>query len=276
SKTKPKAADAKDADVDTEHIFGFIEGSDIGDAGEKEGEAVSSARLGKGSGFYAANSTALFYKYSPVDHFRIAPVISFASHNIENVPGLDNKAQWTLEGTGVELRYRLWDREKAPFGITLSALPHYNRVDAGAGLPVEQYGIEAAALLDKELISNLLFAAVNFSYEPEWTRKRPSIEWDRESTFGVGAAFSVKLSSGLFAGAEARYFRKYEGTGLNTFVGEALFVGPTVFMKLSKKWFASAAWNVQVAGHAVGEPGSLDLINFEKHEIRVRVGVDLN
>src|SRR5829696_10182298 len=77
SKTKPKAADAKDADIDTEHIFGFIEGSDIGDAGEKEGEAVSSARLGKGSGFYAANSTALFYKYSPVDHFRIAPVISF-------------------------------------------------------------------------------------------------------------------------------------------------------------------------------------------------------
>jgi hypothetical protein len=273
---KAKPDDGKSADVDTEHIFGFTEGSDIGGAGEKEAEIETFGHFGKRTGLYAATSTALIYKYSPADHVRIAPFIAFASHNIGNVPGLDNRSQWMFEASGAELRYRLSDREKGPVGITLSATPVYSRVDAGSGAPVEQYGVEATVLIDKELIPNRLFAAVNISYEPEWTRMRPGVGWERDSTFGVGGALSVKLYSGLFVGAEARYFRKYEGTGLNTPVGDALFVGPSVFMKLSKQWFASAAWNTQVAGHAVGGPGHLDLINFERHEIRLRLGVDLN
>src|SRR4051794_11144752 len=46
-------------EVDTEHIFGFTEGSDIGDAGEREVEAQSFLRFGKQSGVYNASSTAL-------------------------------------------------------------------------------------------------------------------------------------------------------------------------------------------------------------------------
>ena len=271
-----KQAQGGQSDVDSEHIFGFTEGSDIGDKGDREAEVENFGRFGKRTGFYAATSTQFLYKYSPADHVRIAPFISFASHNIRNVPGLDNKAQWTFEGAGAELRYRLWDREKAPLGITLSAVPVFSRVDAGSGLPVEQYGVEASALIDKELIANRLFGAINISYEPEVTRPRPGTEWERDSTLGIGAALSAQLWSGFFAGGEARYFRKYEGSGLNSLAGDALFVGPSVFMKLSKKWFASAAWNMQVAGHAVGEPGRLDLTNFERHEIRLRFGVDLN
>ena len=265
-----------DSDVDSEHIFGFTEGSDIGDKGDKEAEVENFGRFGKRTGFYAATSTQFLYKYSPVDNVRIAPLMSFASHSISNVPGLDNKAHWTFEGAGAELRYRLWDREKAPVGITLSAVPVVSRIEAGSGLPVEQYGIEMSALIDKELIANRLFGAINISYDPAVTRPRPGTEWERDSTLGVSAALSTQLWSGFFAGGEARYFRKYEGTGLNTFAGDALFVGPSIFAKLSKKWFASAAWNMQVAGHAVGEPGRLDLTNFERHEIRLRVGVDLN
>lgn len=271
-----KKQDEKSEDVDTEHIFGFTEGSDIGDAGEKEAEVETFGRFGKRTGLYAATSTAFIYKYSPADHVRIAPFIAFASHNISNVPGLDNRSQWNFEGSGAEFRYRLWDREKAPVGITLSAVPVYSRIDAGNGAPVEQYGIETSALIDKELIPNQLFGAINISYEPEWTRMRPGVEWERDSTFGIGGALSAQIYSGFFVGGEARYFRKYEGTGLNTFAGDALFLGPSVFAKLSKNWFASAAWNMQVAGHAVGGPSNLDLTNFERHEIRLRLGVDLN
>lgn len=269
-------SNGKHDEVDTEHIFGFTEGSDIGDAGDKEAEVETFGRFGKRFGSYAATSTQFLYKYSPADHVRVAPFVSFATHHISNIPGLDNRSHWTFEGSGAELRYRLWDREKAPVGITLSAIPVFSRVDAGSGAPVEQFGVEASALIDKELIPNRLFAAVNFSYEPEWTRIRPGVEWERDSTFGVGGALAVPVYPGFFVAGEARYFRKYEGTGLNTFVGDALFIGPSVFTKLSKKWFASAAWNLQVAGHAVGEPGRLNLTNFERHEIRIRLGVDLN
>ncbi|HKH00119.1 MAG TPA: hypothetical protein VKB08_05280, partial [Bradyrhizobium sp.] len=211
-KTAPaEKSNGKHDEVDTEHIFGFTEGSDIGNAGDKEAEVETFGRFGKRFGSYAATSTQFLYKYSPADHVRVAPFVSFATHHISNVPGLDNRSHWTFEGSGAELRYRLWDREKAPVGITLSAVPVFSRVDAGSGAPVEQFGVEASALIDKELIPNRLFAAVNFSYEPEWTRIRPGVEWERDSTFGIGGALAVRAYPGFFIAGEARYFRKYEG-----------------------------------------------------------------
>jgi hypothetical protein len=34
----------------------------------------------------------------------------------------------------------------------------------------------------------------------------------------------------------------------------------------------SAAWSVQVAGRAVADVGSLDLVNFERHQAKLRFG----
>src|SRR5215211_1353328 len=171
-------------EVDTEHIFGFTEGSDLGEAGAKELELVSSGRFGKQSGFYAASSTALFYKYSVTDHLRVAPIVSFSSHNITNVPGPADKSQLMLEGTGAEIRYRLWDREKGPIGLTLSATPFFSRVDAIGGTTTEEYSVEAAILVDKEIIPGRLFAAFNVAYEPELSRPGIGSDWQRASTFG--------------------------------------------------------------------------------------------
>ncbi len=263
---------SKTEDIDSEHIFGFTEGSDVGDAGEREAEIEPVGRFGKRTGFYAATSTALELKYTVMENFRVAPLVLLASHNIGNVPGLEDRNQWTIEGIGAELRYRLMDRERAPFGLALSALPHRNRVDAMTGAPIELYGIDFVALFDKELVPKRLFAALNLLYEPSWARSRETGAEERDATVGIGAALSAQIAQGLFAGAEARYFRRYEGIGLDRFLGEALFVGPSAYFKLSKEWFASVAWNAQVAGRAVGAPGPLDLTNFDRHEIRLRAG----
>ena len=262
------------SEIDSEHIFGFTESSDIGDAGEKEAEVEPFGRFGKRRGAYAATLTALTLKYTPIENFRVAPVISFASHNISNVPSLDDRDQFKFDGVGGELRYRLLDREHAPVGMTLSASTNRNSVDETTGLPVEQYGIEFAALLDRNLIPDRLFGALNLFYEPEWTRSRTTGERERSSTIGIGAALSVQAAASVFVAAEARYLRKYEGIGLNTLLGEALFVGPSMYLKLPKQWFFSVAWNVQVAGHAVGEGGPLDLTNFEWHLVRLRAGLN--
>ena len=240
---RPGAApdgDAKRADIDSEHIFGITEGSDIGDAGEKEVEAEPFGRFGKRVGTYAATSTALSFKYTPVDNFRFAPILSFASHNISNVPGLDNSEKFTLEGAGAELRFRLLDREKAPFGLTLAAALQRNRIDETSGVPVEQYAVELAALLDKELVPERFFAALNLRYGPEWTRPRSTGEWERDATIGISAAVSAQVAAGVFVAAEARYLRKYEGAALGTFLGEA-FVGPSLYVHLPNHWFASVA-----------------------------------
>ena len=53
-----KRAD-KTGEADTEHMFGFTEGSDIGKAGEKELETDSTGRFGKLGSSYNAVATAL-------------------------------------------------------------------------------------------------------------------------------------------------------------------------------------------------------------------------
>jgi hypothetical protein len=73
-----------------------------------------------------------------------------------------------------------------------------------------------------------------------------------------------RLGSVLF-GVEGRYLRKYESLGLSNFAGHAFFVGPTAFVP----WSVTISWTVQVAGHAVGVPGSLDLTNFEREAFRM-------
>jgi hypothetical protein len=42
------------------------------------------------------------------------------------------------------------------------------------------------------------------------------------------------------AGGEARYLRQYDGPGLDSLAGEGLFLGPTVYVKLSRStWIAA-------------------------------------
>src|SRR5262249_29164773 len=67
-----KKTTAGTPDVDSEHLFGFTEGSDIGERGEKEFETDSTGRFGRQGGSYAAASTAFEAKYTPLDYFRIS------------------------------------------------------------------------------------------------------------------------------------------------------------------------------------------------------------
>src|SRR5262245_54607279 len=68
----------KTAEIDTEHMFGFTEGSDTGEAGEKELETDSTGRFGKFSGAYNNVATALEAKYSFSDRFRLSAVATVA------------------------------------------------------------------------------------------------------------------------------------------------------------------------------------------------------
>jgi hypothetical protein len=44
-----------------------------------------------------------------------------------------------------------------------------------------------------------------------------------------------------------------------------------MFVRLSRTLAISGAWGVQVAGHAVDVPGSLDLMNFTRHQAKFRL-----
>ena len=76
----------------------------------------------------------------------------------------------------------------------------------------------------------------------------------------------------MFLGGEVRYLRAYEGMGLNSLAGQALFVGPTLYVKVGSRLFVSLGWNAQVAGRATGFAGPLDLENFAQHQTVFRIG----
>jgi hypothetical protein len=267
-----KRAD-KTAEVDTEHMFGFTEGSDIGEAGEKELEADSTGRFRRLGGSYNNVATALEAKYSLSDRLRLSAVATVAYYHIAGTDGFDDRRQGALQSVSFDARYRLFDREHAPFGLTLSVEPHWGFTDETSGAPADQYGAEFRLLADRALIAGRLFAALNVSYEPEQTRLRASGEMLRDSTLGVAAALALQVMPSVFIGAEARNLRHYEGLGLNGFAGQALYIGPTFYATFGQGYFLSAAWNVQVWGAVAGSSGALDLVNFDRHQVKLRFGV---
>jgi hypothetical protein len=260
--------------VDTEHIFGFTEGADIGEVGDKEFEKETSARFGKRMGLYAASSTLFDFKYVPSPGLLISPGVLLSYHGISGVPGLDDRQQLTLQGFQFEVKYQLLDRERAPFGLTLFAQPRWTRIDEMSGERVSQFGSEFTIAIDKEIVPERLFGAINLIYEPVASRSHETGEQEKESTLGVSGAISAQLLPGFLIGAEARYLRAHEGLVPDALKGEALFLGPTLYTRLSPNTFMSIAWNAQVAGHAAGEAGRLDLTNFERHQVRFRLGLE--
>lgn len=262
---------ARAAEVDTQFIFGFTKGADVGELGEREIEFESVGRFGKQDGAYTALANQLRAEFTPTEnlHFEIGLPVTY--HNIAGVTGLDDRQQGAFNGVSFETRYRLLDRDHAPFGLTIGAEPHWARVDDISGEAVTNYGSEFSISADKELIDNRIFGALNLIYDPELTRPRFTSIWDRQATFGISGAVTMQVQPRIFFGAEARYMRNYTGIGLDSLNGEAFFVGPTMYAGLSRNMAISAAWNVQVAGHAVDVPGSLDLKNFERHQAKLRL-----
>jgi hypothetical protein len=260
--------------IDTEYLFGFMIGADVGSVGEREFQSETKGNFGKSGGRYRAVGQEFELEFVPVQNFRIEIGSAFASHLISGVPGLDDQRRLSWQGGSVDLRYRFLDRETGPFGLTFSAEAHAHRVDETTAERVRSFGTEFRLAFDRELVPNRIVAAFNLIYEPEWTRLVGSNAMERESTAGAALGVMAQVRPGFLLGGEARYLRKYEGTGLEELAGQALFVGPTAYFQLSKGMRLTASWSVQAWGRPAGSLASLDLVNFERHQARLVFGVN--
>jgi len=259
-------------EIDSEHLFGFTEGSDIGARGDKELELSGHGRFGARGGRYSAVSTELEGKFTLLDNFRIAPGFSLAHYNIVDVPGLEDRKSGAVEGVSIEMKYRVLDRQLFPIGLTLGITPNLKRVDGASGVPIDGYGVDFFLLADKELIPGRLFGAFNVIYDPAATQSRLTGEWTRDASLQLSGAAAAQIARGVFVGGEVRYARAYAGLGLSDLSGHALFVGPTFYAQFSKTTWLSVGWNIQVAGRSVEERSSPDLVNFQRNEVIVRFG----
>ncbi len=264
-------ADDADAyhEIETKYIFGFTEGSGIGLEGEKEFSPETVINFGKRDGRYTATETKFEYEFTPNQYIQIelGPLASY--YDIHNVTGLDDLNALRFSGFFGEVRYLLLDRTSTqPLAVTLSAEPEWHAFDETSGASVVNYGLETKVNADLELITNRLYLGANLLYEPEATRADLGA-WFQESTLGESIALAYRIRPDVTIGAEAWYLRHYDGLWFNSFTGDAVYVGPTLYVQLGAKNFMTAAWNTQVAGHEVGV-GALDLTDFSRHRAKVK------
>ena len=260
--------------LDTEMMFGFLVGTDVGKVGEKEFESETNAALGKRGGSYGALAQTFALEYIPIENLRVELGAILGAHAISVVPGLEDQHHVDFQGVSFEMRYRLIDRERAGFGLALLAEPHWRRFDETDGQPVNQYGAGFRVMLDKELVQDRIVGAFNLIYDPDVKQSRLTGEWSRESNIGVGAGLMARVSSNLFFGGEARYLRAYDSLGADNFAGHAFFVGPNLYYQPFERLRITTSWAIQVAGRAVDDDGLLDLTHFTRHQVRLKVGYE--
>ena len=260
-------------DLDSEHLFGFTEGSDIGEKGEKEGEFGIFGRLGKQGGRYFGLTQSNELKLNLTGDFRIAPGVFFSHYNIRNVPGLPNYNGGGFDGVSFEMKYRVLEREKSPFGLTLAMASAWSRIDSQGSGTQTNLGTNFFVSLDKELIHGKLFGALNLGWAPSVTQAPGASGWERASELSLSGALSYRMAEKFFLGGEVRYARSFDGLTFNHSAGHALFAGPNFYLRLTDKAWIAGSWNFQVAGKTFTVPGSLDLVNFERHQARLRLGI---
>jgi hypothetical protein len=260
--------------IDTEHIFAFMIGADVGDVGDRELQTQTTGRFAKNDGRYRALEQEIELEFVPTKNFRIELGGGFSAHDIKGVPDFDDRRQLALQGVSLDLRYKVMDRQSSPFGLTFAAVGHADRIDETTAAVVRNYGTELTVAFDRDLIPNFVVAALNFSYQPEWTHVAATGAADQDSTIGAAFAVMAQVRPGFLLGGEARYVRRYDGIGLEQLSGQALFIGPTAYFQLSERSRLTVAWSAQAWGRSDQSPNALDLVNFERHQARVVFGIN--
>jgi hypothetical protein len=228
-------------DIETKYIFGFTTGSGIGLEGEKEFTTDTIGRFGKRGGHYAATETKYEFEFTPTQFIQIEFGALGSTHHIGGVPDLDDRKQFALSGVFGEFRYLALERTSSnPLAVTVA--------------------FESTARR---------FAGFNLLYEPEITWGSQG-EVEREAKFGGSAALSLRVASNVVLGGEVWYLRHYDAANLTAFTGDAVMLGPTLYVQFTPKMFMTAAWNAQVWGREIGNPVSLNLAEFQRHRARLK------
>jgi hypothetical protein len=256
-------------------MFGFIDGADIGNEGEKAIEFEETGSFRKRTGQYAAIEHELEFEHVATQNFAYELSLHGLSHSISGVEDLDDRNSTQFSGASAKLRYLILGRGPgSPIGLTVSAEPEWARVDDTDGTQTQSYASEFRIVADTELVANRLYAALNLIYAPETAKPSDSDMWERSSSAGVALGLAYRLTPTFALGVAAEYDRAYDGLALQTLTGQALFVGPTLQINFSSKMLLAATFATQVYGHAVDDPRSLDLTNFSQYRANLKFEVE--
>src|SRR6266436_6940941 len=88
--------------IDTEHLFGFMIGTDVGTVGEREFQSETTGRFAKNGGNYRAVGQQLELEFLPANNFHVEMGTSFAAKEINGVMGCDDRRELSWQGVSVD------------------------------------------------------------------------------------------------------------------------------------------------------------------------------
>jgi hypothetical protein len=83
--------------IDTEHLFAFTIGTDVGDVGDREFQSQTTGRFAKNDGHYRALEQELEPEFVPAKNFRIELGGGFSAHDVNGVPDFEDRRQFALQ-----------------------------------------------------------------------------------------------------------------------------------------------------------------------------------
>jgi hypothetical protein len=223
--------------LDTERLFGFNEAADIGREGEKEFATDSTLRDGRGTGSFANTASALTFQ-----KFRISAAGALAYYEITLVSGIEAPHRAAVQSLFSSLR-GLVDRDPNPLGLTVRAAPHWDFVDETSGLRAGRSPAKSSCTHD--------------------------------SAFGRWAALAEQITAGVWLVVKTRYLSDYTQAAVNAFSGRAAYVGPTLYARIARTLASRTARDYRIPREATVPPGTLDLTNFQRHQAKLLLSVNL-
>src|SRR6202142_1467444 len=189
-------------EAESKYMFGFIDGADIGNEGEKALEYEATGSFQKRGGRYAAIEHELAFEHVLTQNFSYEVSAHGLTHSIGGVEDLDDRNSTQFSGLSAKLRYLIIGRGPgSPFGLTVSAEPEWSRIDGTDGSQTRSYSSTFKIVADTELITNRLYAAINLIYEPEVAKPSDSGMWELSSTAGVGLGLAYRITPTFAMGA---------------------------------------------------------------------------
>jgi hypothetical protein len=262
-------------ELGTKYIFGFTEGSDIEAEGEKAIEFETTAAFGMRGGSFTAIEQEVEFENTPTQFFQYELSAHGLLQSVNNVDGLDNFHNFNFSGLSAEFRFLLLGLGPgSPIGLTFVVEPEWARVDDVSGALTRDFSTTFKLVADTELIPNRLYGAANLIYEPGVSREFGAPNWEQSSGLGMTAAVAYRIAPKVTLGGELQYYRAFDGLGMQTFVGNALYIGPTLHIQFSSKVMLAAAFSTEISGHAAGEGRSLDLTNFQRNLANLKLEIE--
>jgi hypothetical protein len=136
-------------EAESKYMFGFVDGADIGNEGEKAIEFETTAEFKRRGGKYSAVEQEIEFEHVVTQNFAYEMSAHFTNHQISGVEGLDDINQTAFSGASTKLRYLILGRGPgSPIGLTISAEPEWSRIDGTDGTQTQDYSTDFRIVAD--------------------------------------------------------------------------------------------------------------------------------